>query len=825
MEKGKLRIYLGSAPGVGKTYAMLNEGVRRKARGHDVVIGYVETHNRINTVEQIKDLEIIPRKKIEYRGSTIEELDLDAILKRKPQIVLIDEFAHSNLGDVKNKKRYQDVEELLNAGIEVVTTLNVQHIESLNNIVERITGVVQRETVPDSVVRKADQIELVDMSPDSLRRRMAHGNIYAQDKVDAALANFFRPANLTALRELALLWVTDRVDDALNEYRDRYGIEDVWETRERIVVAVSGSHQDEVVIRRAARIASKSHGELLALHIKKDDGLSDGKSQSLEEQKKLISEVGGQYFEIVSTNIAQTLVHFANTQNATQIVIGSSTHSNLYHLIFGSVVHKVDQNSGDTDVHIVSRPHNDKHKKRKLKRQSLIAIPKRRQLLAAVLAIILLPLLSYVMLDSIITIDNSVVLPLYMLLTVIISAIGGAYVGVSCAFTASLIINWFFTPPVHTFTITETENIVSLFVFLFIAGVISILVDIAARRSYQAKRAHSEAETLARFAAVMLEPEPIYRLLEFLCETFEMKSAAIKRKIDNEFVTEFSYGDEIARSTQSDLTLEIDELTEIIFVGDGASSVDQRVASAFCAQLSIVLNTRRDATQAKAISQTNDLRAALLQSVSHDLRTPLSSIKASVSSLRQKDVKFSEEDSSEFLATIEEETDRLNRLVGNLLDMSRLNAEVVLPTLRPSALEEIIPLAIGSVGNPKIKINLPEDLPLVMVDPAMLERAIANLIDNAAKWSPKDNPPIVDASVVGENIHLRVIDHGKGIDIKNRETVFQPFQRLTDAPNDNGTGLGLAVALGFVRACNGRLWVDDTPGGGTTMTIELSANE
>lgn len=825
MEKGKLRIYLGSAPGVGKTYAMLSEGVRRKARGHDVVIGYVETHNRKNTIEQIKDLEIIPRKKIQYRGSSIEELDLEAILKRKPQIVLIDEFAHTNLGDVKNTKRYQDVEELLNAGIEVVTTLNVQHIESLNNIVERITGVVQRETVPDSIVREADQIELVDMSPDSLRRRMAHGNIYGPDKVDAALQNFFRPANLTALRELALLWVTDRVDDALNEYRDRYGIEDVWETRERIVVAVSGSLQDEVVIRRAARIASKSHGELLALHIKKDDGLADGNSELLDDQKKLISEVGGKYFEIVSTNIAQALVHFANTQNATQIVIGSSTHSNFYHFVFGSVVHKVDQMSGDTDVHIVSRPNNETRNKNRLKKLSLIAIPKRRQFIAAALAIILLPLLTYVLLSSNATIDNSIVFPLFMLVTVIISAIGGAYIGVSCAFVSSLIINWFFTPPVHTFTITESENIVSLFVFLFIAGTISILVDIAARRNYQANRAHSEAESLARFAAVMLEPEPIQPLLEYLCNAFNMRSTAIKRKIDNDFEIEYCFGGEILSADHADLILEIDSETIIEFIGDGAATVDQRVSEAFCAQLSIVLKTRREATQAKAVAQTNDLRAALLQSVSHDLRTPLSSIKASVSSLRQKDIEFTKEDSAVFLATIEEETDRLNRLVGNLLDMSRLNAEVVLPTFRPSALDEIIPLAIGSVGHPKITINIPEDLPLVNVDPALLERAIANLIDNAAKWSPKDNPPTIDAAVVGENIHLRIIDHGKGINIENREAVFRPFQRLTDAPNDNGTGLGLAVALGFVRACNGRLWVDDTSGGGTTMTIELSTHE
>src|SRR5436190_17799322 len=307
MARGSLRIYLGSAPGVGKTFAMLNEGCRRAERGTDVVVGYVETHGRLRTKEQIADLEVIPRRRVSYRGTTLEEMDTDAVIARGPAVALVDELAHTNAPGSKNEKRWQDVEELRDAGIDVITTLNIQHLESLNDVVERITGVKQQETIPDEAARRVDQLELVDMAPEALRRRMAHGNIYAPEKVDAALANYFRAGNLGALRELALMWVADQVDDALHDYKAAHGILDTWETRERVVVALTGAPSGEHLIRRAARMATRTRGDLIGVHVRPSDGLAEDPTVRLEEHRALLEGLGGAYHEVSGADIATAL--------------------------------------------------------------------------------------------------------------------------------------------------------------------------------------------------------------------------------------------------------------------------------------------------------------------------------------------------------------------------------------------------------------------------------------------------------------------------------------------------------------------------------------
>ena len=317
MARGQLRIYLGASPGVGKTFAMLNEGRRRADRGTDVVVGVVETHGRVNTAAQIGDLEVVPRRTFEHRGTTFTEMDVDAILARRPRIVLVDEFAHTNVPGSRHEKRWQDVEALLDAGIDVISTLNIQHLESLNDVIAKITGTTQRETVPDAVVRRADQIELVDMSPEALRRRMAHGNIYPAERIDAALTNFFRPGNLGALRELALLWVADRVEESLSAYLAQHGIADAWETRERVVVGLSGAPGGDALIRRAARIAGRVGGELIGVHVVSDDGLTRDHTAAIAAQRALVESLGGRSHEVVGHDRAETLVEFARREKAT----------------------------------------------------------------------------------------------------------------------------------------------------------------------------------------------------------------------------------------------------------------------------------------------------------------------------------------------------------------------------------------------------------------------------------------------------------------------------------------------------------------------------
>ena len=395
--RGQLRVYLGCAAGVGKTYAMLCEGHRRAERGADVVLAFAETHGRPQTAALLEGLEIVPRITIPYRGTAFEEMDLDAVLARNPQIAMVDELAHTNVPGSRNAKRWQDVEELLNAGIDVISNVNVQHLESLNDVVGKITGVPQRETVPDAVVRAADQVELVDMTPEALRRRMAHGNIYPPEKIDAALNNYFRPGNLAALRELALLWLADKVDEGLQRYRAAHGIHDTWEARERVVVALTGGPEGDTLIRRAARIAARSAGgDLLTVHVTRADGLTGADPAALAEQRRLAESLGGTYHQVVGDNISQALLEFAKAENATQLVLGASRRSWPLALLTGpGIGARTIRGSGDIDVHIVT--HSQMGRGRGLPQAHGGGITLRRRIAGYLLAAALLPLLTIVL--------------------------------------------------------------------------------------------------------------------------------------------------------------------------------------------------------------------------------------------------------------------------------------------------------------------------------------------------------------------------------------------------------------------------------------------
>src|SRR5271166_3098423 len=392
--RGHLRIYLGSAAGVGKTYAMLGEGHRRSERGADVVVGFAEAHARPQTIALLDGLETVPRAKLEYRGGTFEEMDVDAVLARRPGIALVDELAHTNVPGSRNEKRWQDVEELLDAGIDVISAVNIQHLESLNDVVEKITGVPQRETVPDAIVRAADQVEMVEMTPEALRRRMAHGNIYPPEKIDAALTNYFRAGNLTALRELALLWLADKVDEGLQRYRQAHDIHTTWEARERVVVALTGGPEGETLIRRAARIAARSTGgDLLAVHVTTSDGLTGSDPAALANQRRLTESLGGTYHQVVGDNVPDALLTFARAENATQLVLGVSRRGWLASLLTGpGVSMRTVRESGDIDVHMVT--HSYVGRGRALPRFRGGGLNLQRQLAGYGLAVALIPLIT-----------------------------------------------------------------------------------------------------------------------------------------------------------------------------------------------------------------------------------------------------------------------------------------------------------------------------------------------------------------------------------------------------------------------------------------------
>jgi two-component system sensor histidine kinase KdpD len=834
MARGTLRIYLGAAPGVGKTYAMLNEGARRAHRGTDVVVAFVETHGRPNTAAQIGDLEIIPRRIVSYRGSEFEEMDVDAVIVRKPAVALVDELAHTNVPGSRNEKRWQDVEEILAAGIDVISTVNVQHLESMNDVVEEITSVKQRETIPDAVVRAADQIEIVDMTPQALRRRMAHGNIYPAEKVDASLANYFREGNLGALRELALMWVADRVDEALAAYREAHGIARPWETRERVVVAITGAPGGDDVIRRAARMAARARSQLLGVHVRSADGLRGSPGDALGVQRALLQELGGEYHELASADPAGTLVQFARAENATQIVLGASRQSRWTHLLRGSVINNVLRASGDIDVHVISSDPSRDDRERELvqaaRRPRGAVLSPRRRILAWCLAILAPPLLTLVLAN----VRDALSLPsdllMFLLVVVVVAALGGFVPAFVCAVTGFLLANWYFTPPYYEFTISEGENLVALVIFLLVGGVVSFLVDTASRRTADAARARAEAETLAALSGTLsASDDPLPHLVGQLQVAFDARYVAVLGEQADDSWTPLAVAGEAGptRPDEADVVVPLHGTEVLVVSGEALGEDDREVLEAFAGQVAIAVQQRElraDAERAQGLAEANELRTALLAAVSHDLRTPLASIKASVTSLLQRDVDFSPSATRELLETIDEGTDRLDHLVGNLLDMSRLQTGALQLVMRDVGLDEVLPVAIaGLTQADRVDVDVDETLPRVRADAALLERAIANVVENAIAWSPSTARVRVEACAAQHRVELQVVDRGPGIPPARRDDVFQPFQRLGDRSNGSGVGLGLAVARGFVEAMGGRIAVEDTPGGGVTMVISLEA--
>ncbi|MEU9045766.1 MULTISPECIES: sensor histidine kinase KdpD [unclassified Kitasatospora] len=841
MGRGRLRIYLGAAPGVGKTYAMLAEAHRRHERGTDVVVAFVEDHGRRRTADMVAGLEVVLRQQVVHRNARFSEMDLDAVLARRPQVALVDELAHTNVPGCRNEKRWQDVEELLAAGIDVISTVNVQHLESLGDAVAGITGVRQRETVPDEVVRRADQIELVDMSPQALRRRLAHGNVYAPEKIDAALANYFRPGNLTALRELALLWTADRVDEYLQKYRAEQGIEGTWQARERIVVGLTGGAEGATLIRRAARIAARvSGGELLAVHISRSDGLvGSGSPQTLIEQRALVESLGGSFHAVLGDDPAAGLLDFARGVNATQIVLGTSRRPAWQYLYGPGVGTTVTREAGDIDVHMVTHEHAG-HGRGRIPVRRITDLGRTRTIAGWLIGLAGPPLMAIV-LTAIGGLGLSTDMLLFLSLTVCAALVGGLLPAIGSALVGSSVLNYYFTPPLHTFTINEPQNIMAVAIFTIVGISVASVVDLAARRTHQAARSQTEAQTLSALAGTVLRGAPngdgvLTALMEQVRETFGQESAALLERPEplGSWVPVATAGPRPPeRPETADVDVPVGESLALVLRGRVLPGADRRLLGAFAAQAAVVLERRRlsrEAVAARREAEGNRIRTALLAAVSHDLRTPLAGIKASVSSLRSADVDWDPEDEAELLAGIEDGADRLDHLINNLLDMSRLQTGTVTPLIQETDLDEVVPYALGGVPPDSVRLDVPETLPMIRADGGLLERSLANLVENAVKYSPDGVKVLVKADALVQpgvpgRVELRIVDRGPGVPEEAKEKIFAPFQRYGDAPRGAGVGLGLAVARGFVEAMDGSVTAEDTPGGGLTMVVSLPAVE
>ncbi|MET0724769.1 MAG: ATP-binding protein [Leifsonia sp.] len=822
MTRGRLRVLLGAAPGVGKTYAMLEEGRRLVEAGRDVVVAVVETHGRAATSAMLDGFEVVPRVRREHRGVVLEEMDLDAVLSRNPSVALVDELAHTNAPGSRHEKRWEDVHALLDAGIDVYSTVNIQHIESLNDVVEQITGAVQRETIPDAVLREADQIEVVDLAPQALRDRLSDGQVYPAARIDAALSNYFRLGNLTALRELALLWLADEVDSSLKRYRTEQGIDAKWETRERVVVALTGGPEGETLVRRGARIAARSAGgALLAVHVTSQDGLRAAHPGSLARQRALVEQLGGSYHQVVGDDVPRALVEFAKASDATQLVIGVSRRSRLSALLSGpGIGQTVVRESGDIDVHIVT--HAQAGGRFALPRLTG-GITRRRRLWGFAIALIVGPLLTWILSANHSDASMASDVLSYQLLVVVVALIGGFWPAMFAAVLSGLSLDFFLVAPLYRITISEPLHLLALVLFMVVAALVSYVVDQAAKLARLSRRQSSEAELLATVAGNVLRGDDALQAL--VSRTREAFGLTGVRLLDGDTVL---YADGEPADAEHTTVMPLSGSARLELSGRDIDASDRRLLAAIAAQIDAALEHTRLAAAAQEVgplAAADRVRSALLAAVGHDLRRPLASATAAVTSLRSAGIRLDEADRAALLDTAEESLVALAALVTNLLDVSRVQAGVLAVSLRPVDIDDIIPpvldelqLAPGSV-----ELDLADDVPPVIADAVLLQRAIVNIVANALRYAPADIPPLITASTFGGRVQVRVIDRGPGIPDERRDDAFVPFQRLGDVDNLTGIGLGLAIAKGFVEGMGGTLEAESTPGGGLTMVISLPA--
>jgi two-component system sensor histidine kinase KdpD len=854
--RGKHKIFLGAAPGVGKTYEMLSAARRRKEEGIDVVVGVAETHGRAETKAQLAGLEVVPRRRVEYKGRTLEEMDLDAVLRRRPALVLVDELAHTNAEGSRHPKRYLDVEELLTAGIDVYSTINVQHIESLNDVVAHITRIRVRETVPDRVVDSADEVELVDLTPADLMARLREGKVYVREQAQRALRHYFSPGNLTALRELALRRTAERVDDQMLSYMREHAITGPWAAGERVVVCLDPSPGAANAVRAAKRTADGLDAELIALYVETDRHatLSEAEHTRLAETMRLAAQLGAEVVTVPGRSVVDEILAFARSRNATRVVVGKSQRSRWFELRHGSVVDQLVRSSSGLAVEVA--PSGDP---RQISRPTdwLFNVPLTPG-----------PYLEGALTTAVATglgkaIDASIVVPNVSLMFVVPVLVAAARHGLVPSLWVSalcvLSYNFFFLPPLYEFTIRDPANVVALFLFMFVAIAASAL---AARTRSQTEAARREARTTAELYAFSRKIAGVIELYDLLW----IVVTHLARLLGAEIVmlmpendpgngklapraafppdSEFSDADLAAARWSWDADHPTGRGTDTLpggrwlFVpistsragvgvigvlplkaGHELGASERRLLEAVGNQAAIAierLTLADDIDQARLGAERERLRSAMLTSVSHDLRTPLASIIGALSSLRSYRDRYDEMTRDELLGTALSEAERLDRFVGNLLDMTRLDAGAIAPKreavdagdLISTALRRAMPLLKDKVVAPSV----PPGLPPLSLDFVLAEQVLFNLLDNAAKYSPAGGRIEVEARPVDGSVEIVVRDEGPGIPADALDRLFHKFYRADAGDRQRaGTGLGLAIAKGFVEAMGGTIAARNRP--------------
>ncbi len=863
-KRGKMKIFLGYAAGVGKTYAMLEAARQRKEEGVDVVIGYIETHQRAETEAMVGELEVVPRRSIEYHGVALTEMDVDAVLERHPALVLVDELAHTNAPESRHPKRYQDVEELLDAGVDVYTTLNIQHLESLNDVVAQITGVIVRETIPDSVIDEAIEIELIDLPPDELLTRLQNGKVYIPEQAARAIQDFFRKGNLTALREVTMRRAAERVDDQMRSYMQTRAIPGPWQTTERLLVCISPSPLSERLIRSARRLADELKAEWMAIYVETPQlaALSLEKRERIARILQQAEELGARTSILGSSGSvvasAQTVLEFAQKNNISKIIVGKPLRPRWQDFLRGSMIDTLLRQSGDIDVYVVASTDQPSvpPEENPLKMHS--PLPRYLWSLLLVAAATGLGFLIGGRIES----TNLVML---YLLTVVVAAI---YLGRGPAILASVLgvlaFDFLFVTPYLTFVVADTQYIIT-FIALFFVGI--VISQLTARAREQAEAAHQrEAETaelyaLSRDLSVARQLDVILHILiQHVEETFGRKtaillpenehlvvrSASMDLKLDEDEVAVadwvYRHGDPAGRHTNTLPAalfryLPLKTARGVVGVlgvegpessGSDLTPQQRRLMEAFASQAALALERVQFAEQARhaqLLQATEKLQTALLNSVSHDLRTPLVSITGALTSLDEQSESLDDENRKSLIVTAREEADRLNRLVGNLLSMTRIESGAIKLHLEPGDIQDLIGTALDQLGkriiNRKVQADVPMDFPLVPMDFTLMVQVLVNVLDNAVKYSPEYCAIEISAELNKDNARVTIADPGEGIPSEDLTRVFDKFYRVQRPESISGTGLGLSISKGIVEAHNGNIQALRREGGGTIIQIEL----
>ena len=868
---GKLKIFMGAAPGVGKTYEMLQQARARKRDGYDIVVGVVETHGRKETEALLDGLEIVPRRRFEYKGQGIEEMDLDAIIARRPQIVLVDELAHTNATGSRHPKRYLDVEELLNRGINVYTTVNIQHIESLNDVVAQITGVRVRETVSDSILDRADAIELVDITPDDLIQRLREGKVYVPKQAERALEHFFSPANLTALRELALRRTAERVDEQLLMEMQARAISGPWPAGDRLLVCVSEDQRAAGLVRYTKRLADRLHAPWTALYVetKRSLQLTEEERDRVADTLRLAQALGGEQVTIPGGDrrVADDVIAFAQANNITQLIVGKSSRSRWFELLNGSVVRDLLSACGNISVHVIA---GEEAAGEPVPKKTVRAAERQepfdpKPYIFALLAVGTAVGVSELLWPWIGTQNTDLV---FLTAIVAIAVRFGLWPSLLASVVSALCYNFFFTEPYHTFSIADPRNVVAVVFFTIVAIIVS---NVAARVRTLAVTAMARARTTEALYVFSRKLAGVGTLDDLLWATAYQTALMLKVRVvlllpeNGSIVVKAGYPPEDildkadlaaanwawehdrSAGRGSDTLPGAKRLFLPMRTGRGAIGVvgidsdkpgplltpdQRRLLDALIDQAALAIervNLVDDLDQAKRRVEADRLRAALLTSISHDLKTPLAAIVGAAGALKDLSSHLDDKAKADLVATILDESERLNRFIANLLDMTKLEAGSIKPNMARHDVSEIV----GSVlerarkilARHKVEIEIADGLPMLELDPVLFEQVLFNLLDNAAKYAPPDTTIRIESWQERETVKLQVIDEGSGIPPEEVELVFEKFHRASKGDQVRaGTGLGLAISRGFIEAMGGTIDAanrSDRPGAVFTINLPV----